>query len=71
MTAKPRDVQGYLEELEKNKAERPEQIRDAIDIYIELWKKALEKGLVKSSDDIGDALAKIDEKGGLYKAAED
>ncbi len=71
MSTKLRNVRDYLEELEKNKKDRPEQIKDAIDIYIDLWKKALEKGVVEPSDGIDEALSKIDRKGGLYKSAED
>jgi hypothetical protein len=71
MTGKLQDVKGYLAELEKNKEGRPEQIKDAIDIYIDLWNKAVENGVVTQSDEITDALAKIDKKGGLYAAAGD
>jgi len=66
----PKDVTAYLEELEKNKDGKSDQVRDGIEIYLGLWRRALEKGVVLPSDEIGDALAKIEEKGGLYKAAE-
>ena len=71
MTAKMKDVRGYLEELERLKEGKPDQVREGIEIYIELWKKALERGVVTPNDEMPDALRKIDEKGGLYKATED
>lgn len=71
MTAKMKDVRGYLEELERLKEGKPDQVREGIETYIELWKKALERGVVNPNDGMPDALAKIDEKGGLYKATED
>jgi hypothetical protein len=36
-----------------------------------LWKKAISNGVVGASDDINDALAKIEGRGGLYSAAEE
>ncbi len=63
------NVNGYLEELERSKESKPDQIRDALDIYIDLWKKAIDNGVVSPADDITEALAKIDAKGGLYEAA--
>lgn len=71
MREKPKDVQRYLEELEKNKEGRPDQVRDGIEIYIDLWKKAIAKGIVSQSDGIDEALAKLEAIGGLYKAAEE
>ncbi len=70
MTAKVRDVGAYLEELQKTKKERSEQVKEGLEIYIDLWKKAIENGVVSELDAVDDALAKIEEKGGLYKAAE-
>jgi len=67
----PKKVAEYIEELERNKDEKPDQVRDGIEIYLGLWKKALEKGVILPSDEIGVALAKVEERGGLYKAAED
>ena len=64
-------VSDYLAELERDKNGKPDQVRDGIEIYLELWKKALERGAVLSSDEISLALAKVEEKGGLYKIAED
>jgi hypothetical protein len=71
MPAKVKSVQEYLEELERSKRDKPEQIREALEIYLELWKKALGSGVVGPSDGIDEALAKIEENGGLYKAAGD
>ena len=66
-----RTVSDYIEELERNKNGKPDQVRDGIEIYLELWKKAIERGAILPSDEIGQALAKVEEKGGLYKVAED
>jgi hypothetical protein len=65
-----KNVTEYLEELGRNKDGKPEQVREGIGIYLGLWEKALEKGVVLPSDEIGAALAKIEEKGGLYKVAD-
>lgn len=69
MTEKPEDVGGYLEELERNKEGKPDQVREGIDIYIDLWNRAISKGIVSPSDPIDRALAKLEAVGGLYKAA--
>ncbi|MGP8125281.1 MAG: hypothetical protein ACLQEQ_05340 [Nitrososphaerales archaeon] len=71
MAPEPKKVAEYLEELEKNKDGKPDQVRDGIEIYLGLWRRALEKGVVLPSDEISAALAKVEEKGGLYKATED
>lgn len=65
-----KNVTEYLGELERNKNGKPEQVREGIEIYLGLWERALENGVVLPSDEIGAALAKIEEKGGLYKAAD-
>jgi hypothetical protein len=65
-----KNVTEYLGELERNKNGKPEQVREGIEIYIGLWERALENGVVLPSDEIGAALAKIEVKGGLYKAAD-
>jgi hypothetical protein len=63
-------VRGYLDQLKKTKKGKPDQIREALDIYIELWEKAIKNGKVSDGDEIDVALSKIDEAGGLYQAAE-
>lgn len=69
MTAKMKDVRDYLKELEETKGERSDQVREGLEIYIDLWRRAIVNGVVAESDPVDRALAKIDEKGGLYKAA--
>ena len=64
-------VADYLAELERDKDDKPDQVRDGIEIYLGLWRSAVERGVVLPTDEISAALAKIEEKGGLYKAAED
>lgn len=64
-------VREYLEELEKTKGGRDPQVKEGLEIYIDLWKKAIEKGIVSPEDGVDDALAKLDRAGGLYKATED
>jgi len=61
----------YLREIEEKRAGKPEQVKDGIEIYVGLWKKALEKGVVESQDRLGDALEKLERVGGLYAAAEE
>ena len=65
-----KNVGEYLAELEKTKNDREEQVKEGLEIYIDLWKKTIEKGIVRESDLVEDALEKIEVKGGLYKASE-
>jgi hypothetical protein len=67
---KAKVVGDYLADLEKTMKDREEQVREGLGIYIDLWKKAIENGVVKESDRVEDALQKLEGKGGLYKAAE-
>ena len=69
MTARMKDVRTYIEELERTKEDRPEQVKEGLEIYIGLWEKAIERGVVEETDGVDAALAKIDEEGGLYAAA--
>lgn len=71
MSVRVKSVESYLKELRDSKKEKPQQVKDGIEIYIELWEKAIKKGIVSSDDDVESALQKIDASGGLYKAAED
>lgn len=66
-----KSVGSYLEELDRSKEGREEQVKQGLEIYIELWRKAIEKGVVASTDDVETALEKLDQMGGLYKAAEE
>lgn len=70
MTSRVKNLEEYLKELEKGKKDKPEQVKDAIEIYLNLWRRAISRGVVAPGDEIEKALAKIDENGGLYKAAE-
>lgn len=69
MTPKARRVKDYLEVLSNTKVERTEQVKEGLEIYIDLWKRAIQKGVITESDSVDDALVKIQEKGGLYEAA--
>jgi hypothetical protein len=60
----------YLAELDSKKRDKPPQVKEGIEIYIDLWKKVVEKGVVTDSDEVDVALRKVDEAGGLYRAAE-
>jgi hypothetical protein len=64
-----KDVRTYIDELERTKEDRPEQVKEGLEIYIDLWEKAIERGVVEETDGVDEALAKIEEKGGLYAAA--
>jgi hypothetical protein len=70
VASKVRTLGEYLSELEETKKGKPGQVADALEIYLDLWKRALGKGVVKPSDEVAVALSKIEESGGLYKAAE-
>jgi hypothetical protein len=71
LAAKVRTLGEYLKELEKTRKGKPQQVADALDIYLDLWNKAVEKGTVKLTDEVADALSKVEQSGGLYKAAGD
>jgi hypothetical protein len=71
LSGKARNVAEYLEELEKTKGGRDPQVREGLEIYLGLWKKAMEKGVIDGTDGVDEALAKIEKKGGLYQVAED
>lgn len=71
MSAKVKSVEKYLKELGDAKRDKPSQIKEALQIYIDLWKKTVEKGVVQLTDDIETALTKIDKRGGLYVAADE
>ncbi len=60
----------YIEDLEVGKEERPEQVKQGLEIYIEMWKRAIENGVVEGTDDMEVALRKVDARGGLQQAAE-
>ena len=61
----------YLAELSKSKGGRTEQVQEGLGMYIDLWKKAIERGVVDEGDRVDEALEKIERVGGLYKAAGD
>jgi len=65
-----KNVGQYLAELENTKKDREDQVKEGLEVYIDLWKKAIENGVVLESDRVEDALDKLEGKGGLYKAAE-
>lgn len=44
-------------------------MKEGLEMYIDLWMRAIENGVVKEDDGVDGALAKIEQKGGLYKAA--
>ena len=68
-SARKRTVQDYIGELERTKEGRPEQVKEGLEIYVELWMRAIRNGVVSAEDDVEEALEKIEEGGGLYAAA--
>lgn len=70
MADEPKSVKEYLHDLQSSKGDKPQQVRDALEIYVDLWKRVIEKGIVSPADSIDEALAKIESSGGLYAAAE-
>ncbi len=71
MPAHVKTLEEYLRDLEGGKEDRPEQVKDGIEIYVSLWRRAIEKGVVRPGDDLGEALEKVEGAGGLRAAAED
>lgn len=62
-------VKEYLDELRETRKGKPPQIREALDIYIELWDEVIKRGVVSEEDEVSEALSKLDKGGGLYEAA--
>ena len=62
-------VGDYLRELKENKKDKPPQVRQALDVYIDLWESAMRNNGITKDEEIGEALAKLEAKGGLYQAA--
>lgn len=71
MSAKVKDVREYIQELDRSKEGRNDQVREGLEAYIALWRRALERKVVSESDSVDAALSKIEASGGLYKAAGD
>ena len=69
MTSGMKDVRAYIDELERTKEGRPEQVKEGLEIYIDLWEKVIERGVVEETDGVDSALAKVEKEGGLYAAA--
>lgn len=67
--AKPRTVREYLLELERSKEGRPDQVKEGLETYVDLWRKAVERGVISEEDDVETALQKIETSGGLYASA--
>jgi hypothetical protein len=61
-------VREYLDQLKETRKGKPPQIRDALDIYVEMWDKVIKNGTVSEDDEVALALSKIDKAGGLYEA---
>jgi len=62
-------VRDYIDQLKQTKKGKPSQIKEALDIYADLWDKVVENGTVSEDDEVSEALSKIDRAGGLYEAA--
>lgn len=64
-------VEEYLKELRQSKKDKPRQVKEALEVYIELWETAIEKKVVNREESVYDAVEKLDAKGSLYKAVSD
>jgi hypothetical protein len=69
LSRRTKTVSDYLKEVRESRKDKPEQIREALGIYVELWERVVERGVVFEDDDIDTALSKVEAKGGLYRAA--
>jgi hypothetical protein len=67
----PLVVEGYLKRLKQSGRQKPAQVRESLEIYIQLWERAIRNGVVTRDEAVAEALKKIDAKGGLYAAAGD
>lgn len=70
MPKQSKTVGDYLKDLRESKSSKPPQVREALEVYIDLWESAIKKRVVSKDDDIDAAIAKVDAGGGLYQAAE-
>ena len=69
----PRSVETleeYLRELRETKKNKPPQVKEALNVYIELWESAIKNKVVSLEDRMSEALAKVEAGGGLYQVAE-
>jgi hypothetical protein len=64
-------VGDYIQELELTKEGRPDQVKEGLEMYLDLWKQVLKNGAISAEDDVETALEKIEKKGGLYAAAQE
>lgn len=71
MTSNAKNVKDYIKELESTKNDRPQQVKEGLEIYVDLWRRAIQRGVISESDTVNEALSKLEEKGGLYKVAGD
>ena len=62
-------VKDYIGQLKQTRKGKPPQIREALDIYLDLWDKAIKNRIVSEEDEVAEALAKVEKAGGLYEAA--
>ena len=62
-------VQEYLKELRQARTNKPDDVKEALDAYLGLWRDAIENGTVDEDEDIAEALLKLDRQGGLYEIA--
>ena len=69
MTSRAKDVRSYMDELKRTKNDRPAQVKEGLEIYLDLWEKAIERVVVEETDGVESALAKIEKEGGLHAAA--
>jgi hypothetical protein len=44
-------------------------VKEALEIYIDLWENAIKNKTITRDEEIDDALVKLEAKGGLYQAA--
>ena len=69
----PRSVEtleDYLRELRETKKNKPPQVKEALEVYIQLWENAIKNKVVDPGDGMSEALDKVEAGGGLYQVAE-
>lgn len=68
--ARVKTVGQYLEELKGTRKGKPPEVKEALEVYIDLWEDVIKNGTVSREDEMGKALGKIEAKGDLYRAAQ-
>jgi hypothetical protein len=62
-------LEEYLDALESRNEGKPDQVKEGMALYLDLWRKVIDRGLVDPRDEVDVAVEKVEKAGGLYEAA--